>query len=131
MSKAKWFAFDGKRLLGMNKDFKTMARKQAETTTIDTTTKRTRTVVKWQDSHEKVTCATFGLFMDNKDNEKLPMVARKLQNVFESISQMVKDGKASKEMRERRDNLELALQVAGITNSNVVEMLDNLISLFK
>ena len=108
-----------------------MARKQAETTTIDTTTKRTRTVVKWQDSHEKVTCATFGLFMDNKDNEKLPMVARKLQNVFESISQMVKDGKASKEMRERRDNLELALQVAGITNSNVVEMLDNLISLFK
>ena len=44
---------------------------------------------------------------------------------------MVKDGKASKEMRERRDTLELALQVAGITNSNVVEMLDGLISLFK
>ena len=117
----------------MNKDLKTMARKQLETTatTNETTTKRTRTVVKWQDAHEKVTCATFGLFMDNKDNEKLPMVARKLQNVFESISQMVKDGKASKEMRERRDNLELALQVAGITNSNVVEMLDGLISLFK
>lgn len=108
-----------------------MARKQAETTTNETATKRTRTVVKWQDAHEKVTCATFGLFMDNKDNEKLPMVARKLQNVFESVSQMVKDGKASKEMRERRDNLELVLQVANITNSNVVEMLDGLISLFK
>lgn len=115
----------------MNKDLKTMARKQAEATTNETATKRTRTVVKWQDAHEKVTCATFGLFMDNKDNEKLPMVARKLQNVFESVAQMVKDGKASKEMRERRDNLELALQVANITNSNIIEMLDGLISLFK
>ena len=115
----------------MNKDLKTMARKQAEATTNETATKRTRTVVKWQDAHEKVTCATFGLFMDNKDNEKLPMVARKLQNVFESVAQMVKDGKASKEMRERRDNLELSLQVANITNSNIIEMLDGLISLFK
>lgn len=107
-----------------------MARKQVEATTNETT-KRTRTVIKWQDAHEKVTCATFGLFMDNKDNEKLPMVARKLQTVFESVAQMVKDGKASKEMRERRDNLELALQVANITNSNIIEMLDGLISLFK
>ena len=108
-----------------------MARKQTETTTNETSTKRTRTVVKWQDNHEKLTCSAFGLFMDNKDNEKLLMVARKLQAVFESIAQMVKDGKASKEMRERRDNLELALQVANITNSNIVEMLDGLISLFK
>ena len=107
-----------------------MARKQMEATTNETATKRTRTVVKWQDAHEKVTRSAFGLFMDNKDNEKLPMVARKLQTVFESIAQMVKDGKASKELVERRDNLELALQVAGITNSNVVEMLDRLIDLF-
>lgn len=108
-----------------------MARKQSESIATETTTKRTRTVIKWQDAHEKVTCSAFGLFMDNKDNEKLKMVARKLQTVFESIAQMVKDGKISKEMRERRDNLELALQVANITNSNIIEMLDGLISLFK
>ena len=73
------------------------------------------------------------LFMDNKDLEasKLAMVGRKIQLVLESIAQTVKDGKASKELVERRDNLELALQVAGITNSNVVEALDKFISLFK
>lgn len=110
-----------------------MARKQVEATTNETATKRTRTVVKWQDAHERATCAMIGIFMDNKDFDptKLAMVGRKVQMVLESVAQMVKDGKASKEMRERRDNLELALQVANITNSNVVEMLDGLISLFK
>ena len=99
----------------------------------ETATKRTRTVIKWQEPHEGVTCSMIGLFMDNKDVEsaKLAMVGRKLQMVLESIAQTVKDGKASKEMVERRDNLELALQVAGITNSNVVEALDRFIALFK
>ena len=98
-----------------------------------TATKRTRNVIKWQDAHEGVTCSMIGLFMDNKDVEasKLAMVGRKIQLVLESIAQTVKDGKASKELKERRDNLELALQVAGITNSNVVEVLDKFISLFK
>ena len=59
------------------------------------------------------------------------MVGRKLQNVFESIAQTVKDGKAGKDMMERRDNLELALAVANITNSNVIEALDKFIKLFK
>ena len=96
-------------------------------------TKRTRNVIKWQSEHEAVTCATIGLFMDNKDLEasKLAMVGRKIQLVLESIAQTVKDGRASKELKERRDNLELALQVAGITNSNVVEALDRFIALFK
>lgn len=96
-------------------------------------TKRTRNVIKWQDAHEGVTCSMIGLFMDNRDVEaaKLAMVGRKIQLVLESIAQTVKDGKASKELKERRDNLELALQVAGITNSNVVETLDRFISLFK
>lgn len=99
----------------------------------ETTAKRTRTVIKWQDSHEAVTCSMIGLFMDNKDLEasKLAMVGRKIQLVLESIAQTVKDGKASKELKERRDNLELALQVAGITNSNIIETLDKFISLFK
>ena len=99
----------------------------------ETTTKRTRNVIKWQEPHEAVTCSMIGLFMDNKDAEtsKLAMVGRKLQLVLESIAQTVKEGKASKEMKERRDNLELALQVAGITNSNVVEVLDRFIALFK
>ena len=99
----------------------------------ETATKRTRTVIKWQESHEAVTCSMIALFMDNKDAEtsKLAMIGRKIQLVLESIAQTVKDGKASKELIERRDNLELALQVAGITNSNVVEALDRFISLFK
>ena len=99
----------------------------------ETATKRTRNVIKWQESHERVTCSMIGIFMDNKDLEssKLAMVGRKIQLVLESIAQTVKDGKASKELKERRDNLELALQVAGITNSNVIEALDRFISLFK
>lgn len=107
-----------------------MTNKNPETTQA---TKRTRTVIKWQEPHEEVTCSMIGLFMDNKDLEptKLAMVGRKIQMVLESIAQTVKDGKASKELKERRDNLELALQVAGITNSNVVEALDRFISLFK
>ena len=104
-----------------------------ETTNTTEKAKRTRTVIKWQSEHEAVTCATIGLFMDNKDLEasKLAMVGRKIQLVLESIAQTVKDGRASKELKERRDNLELALQVAGITNSNVVEALDRFIALFK
>ena len=103
------------------------------TETTQATTKRTRTVIKWQDAHEGVTCSMIALFMDNKDLEssKLAMVGRKIQLVLESIAQTVKDGKASKELKERRDNLELALQVASITNSNVVEALDKFIALFK
>lgn len=95
--------------------------------------KRTRNVIKWQSEHEAVTCAAFALFIENKGVEpaKLSMVGRKLQNVFESIAQTVKDGKAGKDMMERRDNLELALTVANITNSNVIEALDKFIKLFK
>ena len=104
-----------------------------KTTQVTETAKRTRNVIKWQSEHEGVTCSMIALFMDNKDVEsaKLAMVGRKIQLVLESIAQTVKDGKASKELKERRDNLELALQVAGITNSNVVEALDRFISLFK
>lgn len=96
-------------------------------------TKRTRNVIKWQESHERATCAMIALFMDNKDVEssKLAMVGRKVQLVLESVAQTVKDGKAGKEMIERRDNLELALVVAGITNSDVIKQLDGFISLFK
>ena len=99
----------------------------------ETATKRTRNVFKWQEPHEAVTCSMIGIFMDNKDLEasKLAMVGRKIQMVLESIAQTVKDGKASKELKERRDNLELALQVANITNSNVIEALDRFLSLFK
>lgn len=95
--------------------------------------KRTRNVIKWQESHERVTCAMISIFMDNKDVEpsKLAMVGRKVQLVLESVAQTVKDGKAGKDMMERRDNLELALAVAGISNSDVIKQLDGFISLFK
>ena len=104
-----------------------------ETTNTTEKAKRTRNVIKWQEPHAGVTCSMIALFMDNKDVEasKLAMVGRKIQLVLESIAQTVKDGKASKELVERRDNLELALQVAGITNSNIVETLDRFIALFK
>ena len=110
-----------------------MTNKNPETTNTTEKAKRTRNVIKWQEPHEAVTCSMIGIFMDNKDLEasKLAMVGRKVQMVLESIAQTVKDGKASKELKERRDNLELALQVAGITNSNVVEALDRFIGLFK
>ena len=108
-----------------------MANKTTQAT--ETATKRTRTVIKWQEPHEGVTCSMIALFMDNKDvdTSKLAMVGRKIQMVLESIAQTVKDGKASKELKERRDNLELALQVAEITNSNIIEVLDRFIALFK
>ena len=110
-----------------------MTNKNPETTNTTEKAKRTRNVIKWQEPHEAVTCSMIGLFMDNKDvdTSKLAMVGRKIQMVLESIAQTVKDGKASKDLVERRDNLELALQVAGITNSNVVEALDRFIALFK
>lgn len=96
------------------------------------TKKRTRKVIKWEAAHEMVTCSIIALFLDNKDIDpsKLAMVGRKIQLVLESISQTVKEGKPSKEIRERRDNLELALSVSGITNSNVLESLDKFVALF-
>lgn len=120
-----------------------MAKKTTETSTASTASnelvltpekaRRTRNVIKWQDAHEAVTCSAFALFMDNDelDKKRLAMVGRKLQYVLESIAQTVKDGKTSKEMIERRDNLELALAVAEITNSDIIEVLDKFISLFK
>lgn len=103
-----------------------------ESTKKDSSAKRTRNVIKWQAEHEAVTCSMIGIFMDNKDVEstKLAMVGRKVQLVLESIAQTVKDGKPSKDIKERRDNLELALAVAGITNSNVVESIDKFVALF-
>ena len=98
----------------------------------DSTEKRTRNIIKWQSAHEMVTCSMIALFMDNKDIDvsKLAMVGRKVQLVLESIAQTVKDSKPSKDIKERRDNLELALAVAGITNSNVIESLDKFVALF-
>lgn len=105
----------------------------SKTKSVDNETKkRTRTVIKWQEAHAGLTCSTFALFIDNKDigSERLSMVGRKLQNVFESVAKTVKDGMVGGEMMERRDNLELALSVAGITNSDVVDALDRFISLY-
>jgi len=103
-----------------------------ESTKKDSIAKRTRNVIKWQAAHEMVTCSMIALFMDNKDvdTSKLAMVGRKVQLVLESIAQTVKDGKPSKDIKERRDNLQLALEVAGITNSNVIESLDRFVTLF-
>lgn len=103
-----------------------------ESTKKDSIAKRTRNIIKWQAAHEMVTCSMLALFMDNKDvdTSKLAMVGRKVQLVLESIAQTVKDGKPSKDIKERRDNLELALEVAGITNSDVIESLDRFVTLF-
>ena len=103
-----------------------------ESTKKDSAARRTRNVIKWQAAHETVTCSMIALFMDNKDvdSSKLAMVGRKVQLVLESIAQTVKDGKPSKDIRERRDNLKLALEVAGITNSDVIESIDKFVALF-
>ena len=103
-----------------------------ESTKKDSAARRTRNVIKWQAAHEMVTCSMIALFMDNKDvdSSTLAMVGRKIQLVLESIAQTVKDGKPSKDIKERRDNLELALAVAGITNSDVIESIDKFVALF-
>ena len=110
-----------------------MATKQnTETTATETTTaKRTRKVIKWEDAHERFTCAALSLLMDNHGNKRLATVAGYLQYVLESMAQVVKSGKVDRVMIERRDNLALALIVAELDKSEILERLDAFIDLFR
>ena len=69
--------------------------------------------------------------MDNHGNERLATVAGYLQYVLESMAQVVKSGKVDRVMIERRDNLALALIVADIEKSEILERLDAFIELFR
>lgn len=94
--------------------------------------KRARKVIKWQPGLAEITCAAFALFLDNRDADakKMALVASKMQYVIESAAKTVKDGKADADMLERRDNLELAMAVAGINNNDILEAIDRFTTLF-
>ena len=100
-------------------------------TTKTTTVKRTRKVIRWEVAHERFTCAALSLLMDNHGNKRLATVAGYLQYVLESMAQTVKTGKVDRVMIERRDNLALALIVAEMDKSEILERLDTFIDLFR
>ena len=93
--------------------------------------KRTRKVIRWEEAHERFTCAALSLLMDNHGNKRLATVAGYLQYVLESMAQVVKSGKVDRVMIERRDNLALALIVAELDKSEILERLDAFIDLFR
>ena len=97
----------------------------------ETTAKRTRKVVKWEDAHNRFTCAALSLLMDNHGNKRLATVAGYVQYVLESMTQTVKTGKVDRGMIERRDNLALALIVAELDKTEILERLDAFIDLFR
>ena len=96
-----------------------------------TQAKRTRKVIKWEEAHERFTCAALSLLMDNHGNKRLATVAGYIQYVLESMAQTVKAGKIDRVMIERRDNLALAIIVADLDKTEILERLDAFIDLFR
>lgn len=103
----------------------------ATETTETKTAKRTRKVIRWEESHNRFTCAALSILMDNHGNKRLATVAGYVQYVLESMVQTVKTGKVDRAMIERRDNLALALIVADMDKSEILERLDAFIDLFR
>lgn len=95
------------------------------------TAKRTRKVIRWEETHNRFTCAALSLLMDNHGNKHLATVAGYIQYVLESMAQTVKTGKVDRSMIERRENLALALIVADMDKTEVLERLDAFIDLFR
>ena len=95
------------------------------------TAKRTRKVIRWEEAHERFTCAALSIIMDNHGNKRLATVAGYIQYVLESMAQTVKAGKIDRGMIERRDNLALALIVADLDKTEILERLDAFIDLFR
>ena len=120
---------------GMNKRIDIMATKTTQNPetmqATETTAKRTRKVIKWEDAHNRFTCEALSLLMDNHGNKRLATVAGYVQHVLESMTQTVKTGKVDRVMIERRDNLALALIVADMDKSEILERLDSFIDLFR
>lgn len=100
-------------------------------TTETKTAKRTRKVIRWEEAHNRFTCAALSLLMDNHGNKRLATVAGYVQYVLESMAQTVKTGKIDRVMIERRDNLALALIVSELDKSEILERLDAFIDLFR
>lgn len=95
----------------------------------ETTAKRTRTIIRWENAFDAFTCEMFALLMANKDKD-LAIVMRKYQLCLRSICEMVKTSKKG-EIQNEIDNLDLALTVAGIADKTVVERLNQLVALFR
>ena len=93
--------------------------------------KRKRQVVKWEEAHERFTCAALSLLMVNHGYQRLATVAGYLQYVLESMAQAVKSGRVDRVMIERRDDLAVALIVAELDKAEILERLDAFIDLFR
>lgn len=103
----------------------------ATTQNPETTAKRTRKVIKWESAFNAFTCSALSLLIDNHGNKRLATVAGYIQHTLESMAQTVKTGKVDRVMVERRDNLALALIVADMDKSEILERLDAFIDLFR
>lgn len=109
----------------------TMQNTETTQATETKTAKRTRKVIRWEEAHERFTCAALSLLIDNHENKRLATVAGYIQYVLESMAQTVKTGKVDRVMIERRDNLALALIVAELDKAEILERLDAFIDLFR
>lgn len=109
----------------------TMQNTETTQATETKTAKRTRKVIRWEQAHERFTCAALSLLMDHQGNKRLATVAGYIQYVLESMVQTVKTGKVDRVMIERRDNLALALIVAELDKEEILERLDAFIDLFR
>lgn len=91
--------------------------------------KRTRVVVKWQDTFDEFTCEMFSLLSRNSDKD-IKLLQRKFQIVLKSVCEMVKTGKRS-DIQNDIDNISLALSCLSIKDNEIVGILERLSNLFK
>lgn len=128
----KWFVKDNENaLIGMNKDLKTMAKKETKQETMETTEKRrTRVVIKWEDNYEKVVLACLNVMSLIKDVEKSELCRRKYVELMISLANLIKS-KDVKGAVNACDNFGLALIVSGIDGVEVTTTCNTFIDMFR
>lgn len=128
----KWFVKDNENALnGMNKDLKTMAKKETKQETMETTEKRrTRVVIKWEDNYEKVVLACLNVMSLIKDVEKSELCRRKYAELMISLANLIKS-KDVKGAVNACDNFSLALIVSGIEAVEVTTICNTFIDMFR
>lgn len=128
----KWFVRDNENaLIGMNKDLKTMAKKETKQETMETTEKRrTRVVIKWEDNYEKVVIACLNVISLIKDVEKSELCRRKYVELMVALANLIKS-KDVKGAVNACDNFGLALIVSGIDAAEVTTICNTFIDMFR
>lgn len=128
----KLFVKDNENALnGMNKDLKTMAKKEMKQETVETTEKRrTRVVIKWEDKYEKLVLSCLDTMSTIKDVEKSELCRRKYAKLMISLANLIKS-KDVKEAVNACDNFGLSLIVAGVSSVEVTSTCNEFIDLFR